>query len=146
MVWALSKTKPVKWVPPKSSPRGGDNWKFLRALEGVPIEEIGAFDKHRREFWGRTLWIECLIINPYGSTSNVNFQKKRTSHILFAPNISRTHPNFLDSNPIFRKTHADYDDKAENRSIFRKKHTHLRKVSLTQEKEQRSRSTVHDQV
>ena len=35
------------------------------------------------------------------------------SHILLAL-------NFPDSNPIFRKTHTDYDDKAENRSIFRK--------------------------
>ena len=57
-VRALSKIKPVKWVLPKYSPRGGENWKFRRALEGVTIEDIGIFDKYRRIFWGRILWIE----------------------------------------------------------------------------------------
>ena len=57
MVRSLSKIKPVKWVPPKYSPKGRKNWKFRRALEGVTIEVVTYFDSDKRVFWGGILWI-----------------------------------------------------------------------------------------
>ena len=83
MVRSLSKTETGKiCASPKYSLKREKSQKSCRGPEGVRTEEIIYFEKNRREFWGRTLQIEC---NNKSLWEYIEGQLLKVTNVLYLP-------------------------------------------------------------